>query len=278
MPVPLTRAARGKAASPLPVPFPGLADSRFQVQFRLGQLVMLAGPPGAGKSMLALSAALKMGAQGATCLYISADSDEDTMAARAAAVITGHPVNDIMQTIQFGLFREQYGDRLKKFPIRFEYDPTDPTVGDIANALTAWVEVWGTPPSLLVVDNLMNMSGGDTNEWQAMRQAVKDLHFLARKSRMCVLVLHHTSEQDASHIEQAPPRSAIQGKVSQLPSMILTVANYLGVMFVGVVKQRHGVTDPMAKEPVQLQVDFATCQVTDVKNTGGWIAHGQRRA
>lgn len=237
---------------------------------------MLAGPPGAGKSMLALSAALKMGEQGATCLYISADSDEDTMAARAAAAITGHPVNDVLKTIQYGLFRQEYGDRLKKFPIRFEYDPTDPSVQDIANALTAWVEVWGAPPALLVIDTLMNMSGSDANEWQAMRQSIKDLHYLARKSRMCVLVLHHTSEQDSTHIESAPPRSAIQGKVSQLPSMVLTVANFAGQLFVGVVKQRHGSADPMAREPIRMQVDFATCQVTEANGTtGGWIVHGR---
>ena len=236
--------------------------------------------------MLALSAALKMGEQGATCLYISADSDEDTMAARAAACITGHPTSEVMRTIEYGLFKEEYGPVLAKYPIRFEYDPTDPSVQDIAHALTAWVEVWGEPPKLLVVDNLMNMSGTDSNEWQSMRQHVKDLHSLARKSRMCVLVLHHTSEQDNQFIESAPPRSAIQGKVSQLPALILTAANNAGQMFVGVVKQRHGQADPMARDPVRMICDFSTCQIHDktlaqelalkgVATTGEWIVNGR---
>lgn len=260
MPVPLTRAAKGRAAAPLPAPFPALAESRYQVQFRAGQLVMLAGPPGAGKSMVALIAALRMKVP---TLYISADSDEDTMAARAAAAITAHPVSEVMKTIEYGLFREEYGDRLADYPIRFEYDPTDPSIVDIANSLNAWVEVNGRPPKLLVVDNLMNMSNEDSNEWQAMRTNCKDLHYLARKSRMCVLVLHHTSEQDSSHITSAPPRNAIQGKVSQLPAMILTIANQNGQMFVGVVKQRHGPADPQAQEPVTMISDFSTVQIHD---------------
>src|SRR6266480_3661730 len=201
MPVPLTRAANGRAASPLPDPFPALAKSKFCVRFRRGQVAMLAGPPGAGKSMFALVAALKMGVP---TLYISADSDEDTMAARAAAAVTKHPVRDVEKTIEYGLFRDEYGPRLATLPIRFEYDPSDPSIQDIGHAVTAFKEVWGHPPDVLVLDNLMNMTSDDGNEWQGMRQAVKDLHWLERRSKMCVIVLHHTSEQDREHIQAAP--------------------------------------------------------------------------
>lgn len=228
-------------------------------------MIMVAGPPGAGKTQWVLVGVLNMmkAEPNTTCLYVSADSDEDTMAARAAAAITHHPVDNILDTIQYGLFREEYGPYVAKYPIRFEYEPSDPSVEDLANALTAWIELWGKAPDVLVLDNLMNLSTSDGNEWQGMRQAVKDLHYLARKTKTCVIVLHHTSEQDPNHIESAPPRSSIQGKVSQLPALIITLANNGGELFVGIVKNRHGPSDPLARSPFRMVVDFTNCRVWD---------------
>lgn len=227
---------------------------------------MLAGPPGAGKSTIALVAALKMGVP---TLYISADSDEDTMAARMAAAVTKHSVRDVEETLARGLFDEEYGDRLRALPIRFEYDPCDPSIEDIANAITAFVEVWGHPPHLLVVDNLMNMAGDSEAEVANQRKSMSSLHWLARKHKVCVLVLHHTSEQNVEHIESAPPRTAIQNKVSQLPALILTTANQAGEMYVAVVKHRHGEADPLAKNPLRWTVDFARNQIQDESMMGG---------
>lgn len=219
----------------------------------------MAGPPGAGKTVFALAAVVKMKVP---TLYLAGDTDEDTMAARTVAAITGHPIDNVLQTIEHGLFTEEYASALADYPIRFEYDPSDPTKEDIANSLLAFQELHGKMPSVMVLDNLMNMSTGDSNEWNGLRQAVKDLHYLARKTKMCVIILHHTSEQDPSHIESAPPRTAIQGKVSQLPALVLTMANSGGDMYVGVVKNRHGMADPMARDPFKMAVDFSNNQVS----------------
>ncbi len=88
MPVPLGRVAIAHSTAPLPDPLPGLAKSKFKVGFNRAQLCMIAGPPGAGKTTTALIMAMNMGVR---CLYISADSDEITMAARAASVVSEHP-------------------------------------------------------------------------------------------------------------------------------------------------------------------------------------------
>lgn len=232
---------------------------------------MWAGPPGAGKTYMALIAAVRMGVP---TLYVSADSDEDTMAARLAAAITKHEVHNVAETISYGLFAEEYGPVVGGLPIRFAFDPSEPSIEDIANAIEAWVEVESEPPHLIVVDNLMNMAGEGANEFELMRRNCKDLQWLARKSKACVLMLHHTSELDERHTVTAPPRSAIQYKVNQLPSVILTMANDNGRMSVAVVKNRFGPQDPKAQNPVFMEVDFTTCQVHDVRLTTelGWAA------
>ncbi len=157
------------------------------------------------------------------------------------------------------MFHSEYGSALASLPIRFVFDPSEPSTEDIVHAITAFTDVFGEPPELVVVDNLMNMVHEETgNEWQGMRQTVKSLHYLARRTKACVWILHHTSEQSDSWIRRAPPRSAIQGKLSQLPEVILTMANDQGVLWVGVVKNRHGPSDPLAEEPLRMVIDFAT--------------------
>lgn len=250
-----------RAAAPLPDPLPGLANSKYKVHFGRGQLCMFAGAPGAGKTTFALIAAIQMGVP---TLYFSADSDEVTMAARTAAKVTGHEYSQVRDAQAFGVFDEIYGEAIGGLPIRWVFDPSEPSLDDISNAITAYVELWGVPPQLIIVDNLMNMRQEDTgNEWTGMRATVKALHWLARKTKACVWLLHHTSESSESWITSAPPRMAIQGKLAQLPEIILTFANDNGVFWVGVVKNRHGESDPMAKSPLRMIIDFRSMRLWD---------------
>jgi hypothetical protein len=232
---------------------------------------MFAGAPGAGKTTAALYMALKANVP---TLYFSADSDEITMAARAACAVTGHPYGTVRESQINGLYDELYGERIAELPLRFVFDPSEPSLDDITNGITAWVELWGTPPSLVIVDNLMNMQNEDGgNEWQGMRSTVKGLHWLARRTKACVWLLHHTSEQSEAWITSAPPRSAIQGKLAQLPEVILTMANHEGVLWVAVAKNRHGKSDPLARAPLRMVVDFVTMRIWDEPMMQGGL-HG----
>lgn len=224
---------------------------------------MFAGPPGAGKTTAALIMALRMNV---SCLYFSADSDEITMAARAASARTKHSYSAVRLAQAHGMFNEEYGQVLSAVPIRFVFDPSEPSLDDVANAIAAWVDIFGTPPELIVIDNLMNMrndEGGQGNEWQGMRSTVKSLHWLARRTKACIWLLHHTSESNEGWITKAPPRGAIQGKLAQLPEVIITIANDEGVLWMAVVKNRHGPSDPLAKDPVRMIVDFTNNQLYD---------------
>lgn len=101
----------------------------------------------------------------------------------------------------------------------------------------------GHNPSLIVVDNLIDISDGGGEEFSQMRQTMKELKYLARLTNAAVLVLHHTSEAYDGH--PCPPRSAIQGKVSQLPALICSVAQTAtGDLAVAPLKNRYGKADP----------------------------------
>lgn len=261
MPVPLLRAAKGQMTEPLPDPYRGLAKSRFGIKFYPGQLMMIAGPPGGGKTMLALHAVMKMGV---SCLYFSADSDERTIACRAVAAINSHPLTSIYGAWDRGLFEDIYGGVLRdRVKIKFEFEPTDPSVVDVTNAMEAYLELEGVYPRVVVVDTLTNTESGDANEWGGLRKTAKDLHWLARRTKSLLLVLHHTSEHKMEHVINAPPRSEIQGKISQLPSTILTMATDEGVMWIAAVKNRFGESDPAAKSPLRFVVDLSRVRIWD---------------
>lgn len=258
MPVPLLRGANRQTGIALPDPYPVLAQSKFRVQFFPRQFVMLAGAPGAGKTWMALDMAIKMGVP---CLYVSADSDDVTMRIRAAAMLTGHDQLDVRKAAERGLLEEFYGPHLEKLNIRFVFDPSEPSMFDITHALEAYLEINGAYPELVVIDNIANVDAGTDNEWVGVSLTAKDFHFLARKTQACVLALHHTSEQNPNWITSAPPRSAIQGKISKYQSLILTTASVDSELFLAVVKNRFGRMDPNALEPFRFAVDFARGQI-----------------
>lgn len=258
MPIPLLRGVNHPTGKELPDPYPVLARSKYNVQFFPRQFVMLAGAPGAGKTMVALDMAIKMGC---TCLYISADSDDVTMRIRAAAMLTGHDQRDVRKVAKAGLFEDIYGPSLEMLSIRFVFDPSEPSMLDISHALEAYMEINGRYPELLIIDNICNIDAGTDNEWVGIRMAAKDFHYLARKTDSCVLALHHTSEQDPKWIAQAPPRSAIQGKISAYQSLILTLASRENELFIAVVKNRFGQADPAATDPFRFITDFARGQI-----------------
>lgn len=289
MPMSVLRAANRKTNHPLPDPWPALANSKFEVQFLPAQFMMIAGPPGAGKTFLALDAALKMNQP---TLYLSCDSDEMTMVTRTAAAVTGHRQKDVRDTLRRGLFKEVYGERLRSSVLKLEFDPSNPTMQDIAYILECYYELEGQHPRLIILDNVMNLEAETENEWASIRRASKELHWLARHTKACVIALHHTSEQDTNNRfnkdkepQKAPPRSAIQGKISQMSPVILTVDTDGNELWVAVVKNRFGKSDRLAKDPVRFMVDLSRAKIwddyadfrkslSDRAKSGQWIAGG----
>lgn len=223
------------------------------VRFRRGQVTMVAGQPNSGKSLLALFYAVKAKVP---TLYISADTDAYTTAIRAAACITGHTIQSVEDSFTSGAGYDFYTSELSSLEnVQFSFDPS-PTLDDIDLTVRAYGEAFGEYPHLIIVDNLMNIAALHDNEWTGMRDIAKAMHHMSRDTGAAIFLLHHTSEADGRP-DLPPSRKSIQGKVSQLPEMIITVAidHSSGEFRIACVKNRFAKHSPTGDDYTVLYAD-----------------------
>jgi replicative DNA helicase len=259
--------ATNTRATPLPQVWTDFNSK--QIKFRRGQVCMVAAAPNAGKSMFALVYAIRAKVP---TLFFSADTDTATVTIRVAAALAGHN----QQTVERNLdTNTKYYDKYLEGQshIQWVFD-SSPSLDDIELEVKAYVELYGITPELIVIDNLMNVVAEHDNEWAGLRQIMMELHDMARKTEACVMVLHHVSEQGEYGDTTTPPaRRAIHGKVSQLPSLILTLgySPTEGTLRVAPVKNRFGPMYANANEHVALAVDYATCRIENFDATGRMV-------
>lgn len=242
----------GSAGLPLPEILPILTHNGITP--RRGQVMVIAAPPNGGKSLLALWYAVQ---HNLPTLYFSADTDDFTTINRAGAMLTGKTVREIETQVETGggpLIEDEFVDRLDN--VRFLFNPS-PTMDDIELEMLAFTEMWGEPPHLTIIDNLMNVVAETDNEFAGMRAIMSSLHHLARVTESGVWVLHHVSEAEGRPNKPAP-RRAVMGKVNQLPEMILTVATepMASQFHVACVKNRSGPHDATGDTFYTVPVDF----------------------
>ena len=256
-------------ATPLPDVWDGL--KALQIKFRRGQVCMVAAAPNAGKSMFAFIYAIR--AQVPT-LFFSADTDTTTVMIRAASHLSGHTQETVENNLNTS--PDYYDHLLENMSnIQWVFD-SSPSLDDIELEVKAYVELYGIAPELIVIDNLMNVAAETDNEWAGLRAIMMELHDMARKTESCVIVLHHTSEQgEFGSLTFAPPRRAIHGKVSQLPSLILTLGYdpVDAVLRVAAVKNRFGPHAADASTWASLFVNYGACQIGDSDALGRMYRH-----
>jgi predicted ATP-dependent serine protease len=235
----------------LPDLFPPLAKEG--IRFRRGQLTMIAGQPNAGKSLLALYMAVQMKVP---TLYISADTDGYTTAIRAAAMVTNHKVSTVEEAFSTGAGNEFYASELESIKhLKFDFSPS-PTLDEIDLSIRAYAEAYGEYPHVIIVDNAMNVVSLHNDEWAGLREIAKAMHHIARETEAAVLLLHHTTESEGKPYDP-PARKAIQGKIAQLPEMILTVAlvPHTGEFRIACVKNRFAANSADGSKYVTLWAD-----------------------
>jgi predicted ATP-dependent serine protease len=230
-----------------------------QIVLRRAEVSMIAGTPGAGKSTLALALALRMQAP---TLYLSADTNAHTMAMRLYSMITGVSQSEAEKIISEDPINSRNNLALASH-IYWSFDSA-PSLSDIDDEVTAIEELLGEAPALIVIDNLMDISMDGGEEFSNMRSALKELKYLARDTNAAILVLHHTQEGYVG--DPCQPRSSLQGKVAQLPALILTVGQSgNGLLGVAAVKNRYGRADQSGKSPVWLQFNPEYMFIADLE-------------
>lgn len=228
----------------------------YQAHIRRAEVTMVAAPPGAGKSTIALAIALR-----ARCptLYFSADSHAHTMALRTVSALTATPQAKAEQWMEAepGWTKDVLSHASH---IRWNFD-SSPTLEDIHEEKEVYREVMGEDPHLIVVDNLVDVAFIDGDEFGSLRTLLRELKSLARETGAAVLTLHHTSESVNGN--PCPPRSSIHGKVAQTPAMIWTLGITPGHMPIAVVKNRYGPADPSGTTAHYLSYDPQSMHLSD---------------
>ena len=245
---------------PLPAVFKTFNTNKIIA--RRSEVSMFAGVPGVGKSTLALALALRMRVP---TLYVSADTNAHTMAMRLASMISGKN-----QTYVEALMNHDNGWTKavlqKSAHIVWSFE-SSPTIEDIVDEVNAFEELWGCPPEAIFVDNLMDIATDGGEEFATMRAIMKEFKYLARDTNAAVVVLHHTSEAVGG--DPCQPRSALQGKVAQIPALICTLGVVGTSMAIAPVKNRYGRADANANLMCWLAFNPEYMFMDDIPENGG---------
>jgi len=232
----------GNIGQKLHDPFRSLG--RQQVHFRRGNTSMIAGVPGSFKSIWALNAIAEWSRHNVTAMYFSADGDEFTVVRRLAGILTGDNA-DIVESRMVRHDVEQYENILKDLKgIEFEYEQFD--FEEIVTHVKSYESVYGAFPDVIVLDNLIDFVSSPM-AYDEMMILIKQLDGLSKEIKSHVMVLHHArlisekwNARNPRPMGQPPADHEIAGRLTQLPTVVLTMAAAGLHLNVACVKNRNG--------------------------------------
>ncbi|MFH8346770.1 AAA family ATPase [Streptomyces sp. NPDC018045] len=257
---------KGAAGEPLPSPFKGLTE--LGAEFRRGELSVVAAAGGTGKSVVAINLAIQ---SNVPTLYFSADSTAATQLSRATAILTGHDAKGIKAKLHADQF-EEYNDVLaKRWWQRFNYSAR-PTPAELELHLESYEEVFGTYPHLVIVDNITNVDAGGSGtaeEYTFGLEGLCDyLNEMARETYAHVMAMHHVIGDYSDGLKPIP-QSGLKGKISRVPSMILTIHKEIDGMdgrtlHISPVKNREDFEDSSGETYASFDFNTSNIRLTDV--------------
>lgn len=252
----------------LPSVFPSL--EKMGAKFRRGQLSLIAGGPGTGKSAVASYIAANSAygeflEEGVPTLYFSADTDKRTLGNRIAASVSHMTVDeteDLLLKGHPGIMRILEDNTSH---IWFNWN-NGPNLNDIKDEVEAFAHATGDWPHLIVIDNLKNIwvdVQGDGGEHIRYDRVLDFLHELAGYTNAHIMVLHHVTGYYENG-DQPIPMSGILGKVSKPFRLIITLFrpndDQIGL---SIVKNSTGKMAPNGSLVVYLDIDLERQQFID---------------
>ena len=252
----------------LPSVFPSL--EKIGAKFRRGQLSLIAGGPGTGKSAVASYIATNsgygdFGEVGVPTLYFSADTDKRTLGNRISASVSHETVDNAekLLTDRHPGFLQILEDNTRH--IWFNWN-NGPNLEDIQDEVEAFAHATGDWPHLIIIDNLKNIwveSAGDGGEHVRYDRVLDVLHEIAGQTNDHVMVLHHVTGMFEDG-DKPIPLSGILGKVTKPFRLIVTLyrpsENQIGL---SIVKNSTGRMDQSGNLAVYLTVDLERQQFID---------------
>lgn len=244
-----------EAGEPLPPVFQALEE--YGALVRLGESSLIAAAPGVGKSILAVTLAVRVKVP---TLMFSMDTPASTTMLRVAAMITHKPQYYIEEDIRVDPTPYEVAVEMATEHIRWDFTSC-PTLEYIADAVEAFAILNGDYPHLIVIDNLRNIASDSDDPIAAFKEHIEKLTIMARNTGSAVVVLHHLTGmyEDGDTI---PPLSALEGKIGKFSALVLNLFNGKhGDMGIAIVKNRYGPAKPNGKMFCYLPSNTETVQI-----------------
>jgi len=166
----------------IPTGFPSL-DRVLGGGLRGGDLIVLGGDVGSGKSALALAMAMRVAQRRAPVTFFSGEMAADRLLERALAIEGRVKVDDLRQGVANDIARASVGAaavRLREVLPRLEVMPDDLVAGVVDH-------VEQTRPDLCVVDSLLSLVRGTRSMDEELAEAVRRLKSLAVQHGTAIL-------------------------------------------------------------------------------------------
>lgn len=221
---------------------------------------MIAGKPGAFKTALALNIATHWADAGIRSQYFSADGDEASTLKRISGIATGEDLKVV--EARLGWNQAYYSKALyDRYAKKLEFEYAKMPWRNLVEHVRAYEQAYGGYPEAIFIDNLINFASG-AYAFEEMQEIISDCDSLAKMTQAHVCILHHArlvSPDKGMDVEPglAPPDDQIQGRMTQTPTLVLTLGAIGTTVNMAAVKNRNGPQFADASKQHQFLVNSA---------------------